>query len=372
MNQSIENLSKIRLLLEIEGIGPAKLFNLISKFSDMDILLNADYKSLVSVNGISKNLANKILNSKAKYRSLESKVYEELEKLEAIGGNWITFWSKNYPKNLKHIYAPPIILYYIGNLSESDLNSISVVGTRNPTSYGKKYAEKLAKDIAVNSFTVVSGMARGIDTIAHKAALSKNGRTIAILGSGLDIIYPYENKRLFDSIHENGAVISEYPLGTKPDAQNFPKRNRIISGLSLGTLIIESRISGGAIQTASLALEQNREVFALPGNLGTSQSEGTNRLIQRGEAKLITNAEDIFVELNLKILPKVGKNIPKPSIDLNLFEQQIFEKLTEQPKHIDRISVDAEMNASDCLVHLLSLEFKELVKQLPGKNFVRA
>jgi len=229
----------------------------------------------------------------------------------------------------------------------------------------------VVKHARANSITVTSGMARGIDTIAHKGALSKNGRTVAILGSGLDVIYPDENKPLFEMICENGAVISEYPLGTKPDAQNFPKRNRIISGLSIGTVIIESRLTGGAIQTAALALEQNREVFAVPGNLGVVQSEGTNSLIQKGEAKLITNAEDIFVELNLKIQPEIGKNIPKPKIELNFFEQNLLELLNDQPKHIDKISIEAKMSAADCLVHLLSLEFRDLVRQLPGKNFVK-
>jgi DNA processing protein len=269
------------------------------------------------------------------------------------------------------IYAPPLILYFKGILQAADFNSIAIVGTRNPTHYGKKHSENFAKEMALNSVSVISGMARGIDTIAHKSTLSKKGRTIAVLGSGLDVVYPYENKRLFEEITENGAVISEYPLSTQPDAQNFPKRNRIISGLSLGTLVIESGIKGGAIQTARLALEQNREVFAVPGNLGVQQSEGTNLLIQKGEAKLVKTAEDIFVELNMKIQPEIGKNIPKPTENLNFFEQNLFDLITDQPQHIDKISHKANLGAGDCLVHLLSLEFRDLIKQLPGKNFVR-
>lgn len=371
MNNTVENLSKIRLLLDIDGIGPGKLFSLISKFKSLDHLLEADYRELLYVEGISDTLARKIINSKKNYPETESSIIRELENLKKIGGKWLTFWSKDYPQNLRHIFAPPIVLYYMGTLEERDTKSLSIVGTRTPTMYGKKYADKLSREIASNSITVVSGMARGIDTIAHNGALSMNGRTIAILGSGLDVIYPYENKNLYDRICENGAVISEYPLKTKPDAQNFPKRNRIISGFSLGTLVIESKITGGAIQTASLALEQNKEVFAVPGNLGMPQSEGTNKLIQKGEAKLILNSEDIFVELNMKVQSKLGKNISKPAADLNLFEQNVFNKLTDEPKHIDIISSEANMSASECSVHLLSLEFRDLIKQLPGKNFVK-
>ena len=211
---------------------------------------------------------------------------------------------------------------------------------------------------------------RGIDSTAHFSALKNNGRTIAVIGSGLDIIYPAENKKLFNQIAENGVIISEFPLGTIPNAENFPKRNRIISGISLGTLVIETAITGGAMQTARLALDQNREVFAIPGNLGVRQSEGTNLLIQRGEAELIKNAEDILIELELKLKPILGKNIPKQQKDLTIFEEKIYNCLLNEPLHIDKIAEKTEQSTSDCLVHLLSLEFKGLVKQLPGKMFM--
>jgi DNA processing protein len=239
-----------------------------------------------------------------------------------------------------------------------------------PTSYGRIQAEKLASELIEQNITVTSGLARGIDSIAHRAALKKNGRTIAVTGSGLDVIYPPENKKLFDEIAEKGVVVSEYKLGTKPDAQNFPKRNRIISGLSLGSIIVETGITGGAMQTASYALDQNREVFAVPGNIGVRQSEGTNLLIQKGEAKLIRNAEDALVELELKLKPILGKNIPKDNIELNLFEEKIVASLNNEPMQIDRIAISTSLTTSDCLVHLLSLEFKGMVKQLPGKMFV--
>lgn len=371
MNHSVENFTKLRLLLEVEGIGPGKLFNLLAKFSSLDNLLNSNFISLVNVEGISQHLANRILKQIDKYKEYSIKIEKELEKLDKLGAKWVTFWSDNYPKNLKSIFSPPIILYYKGTLNESDINSIAVVGTRMPTQYGKNLSEKFSDEIASQGLTVVSGLARGIDSYAHRGALKNNGRTIAIIGSGLDVIYPSENNKLFEEISKNGAVISEYILGTKPDAQNFPKRNRIISGLSLGTLVIETKTSGGALQTAAYALEQNREVFAIPGNIGSKQSEGTNLLIQKGEAKLVRKLDDILVELNLKIKPSVGKNIPKPVENLNMFEQIIYDSLTNEPKHIDLIAKETKINSPECLVHLLSLEFRDLVKQLPGKMFIK-
>ncbi len=205
--------------------------------------------------------------------------------------------------------------------------------------------------------------------MAHHAALKNNGKTIAVIGSGMDVIYPPENKKLFDEIAEKGAVISEFKPGTKPDAQNFPRRNRIISGLSLGCIVIETGLNGGAMQTAALSLDQGREVFAVPGNLGIRQAEGTNMLIQKGEAKLITSAEDVLVELNLKLKPLPGENIPRHQVELTLFEEKLINVLTGEPIQIDKISSLAGLSTSDCLVHLLSLEFKGLVKQLPGKMF---
>lgn len=371
MIHSIETLVKLRLLLDVEGIGPAKLFSLLSKFISLDSLLNSSFQSLVSAEGISYNLANRIIKQFDNYSSFSSKIEIELEKLDKLDAHWISYWAEEYPKNLKNIFAPPIILYYKGTLQKCDNNSIAIVGTRIASQYGKTMAANFSKELASKSITVVSGMARGIDTIAHRGALKSRGRTISIIGSGLDVIYPAENKNLFEEIVQNGAVITEYKLGTKPDAQNFPKRNRIISGFSLGTLIVETKVSGGALQTAAFALEQNREVFAIPGNLDALQSEGTNLLIQRGEAKLVRNCNDILVELNLKIEPEVGVNIPKPKVDLNMFEQNIYDILSTEPKHIDVVAKESKMSSAECLVHLLSLEFRDLVRQLPGKTFIK-
>lgn len=371
MNHSVETFIKLKLMLEVEGIGPGKLFNLLSKFNSLDNLLGANFHSLINVEGISGNLANRIIKQVSEYSKNKQEFEKELEFLYKIDANWITFWSENYPKNLKNIFAPPIILYYKGTIKEDDNNSVAIVGTRMASRYGKQIAEHFAKDLCNSGITVISGMARGIDSAAHRGALSSGGRTIAVIGSGLDVIYPAENKKLFNEITENGVVFSEYKFGTKPDAQNFPKRNRIISGLSLGTLVVETKASGGALQTAAFALDQNREVFAVPGNLGVLQSEGTNLLIQKGEAKLVRNYNDILEELDLKIQPDIGRNIPRPTYDLNMFEQKIYDLLSKEPKHIDTIANESGINSSECLVHLLSLEFRNIIRQLPGKTFVK-
>jgi DNA processing protein len=366
---NVEQLTNLYTLLSIEGIGPGKIRGLLAKFRSTEKILSTDYYSLIKVDGISTNLAGRI--RKANHRRNEIKIWVEkqLAKLQKINGEIITIWDDNYPSLLKKIYDPPILLQIKGSLSELDEYSIAMVGTRQPTNYGKVLAERISSDLAEQNISVVSGMARGIDSICHSSAIKRGGRTIAVVGSGLDVIYPPENRKLYNSICENGAIISEFALGTKPDAANFPKRNRIISGLSLGCIILETGIKGGAMQTARFALDQNREVFALPGNVNVKQSEGTNQIIQRGEAKLINSAEDVLLELALKLKPILGKNIPKQQEELNLFEEKIMDALNSEALHIDKIALATDLSTSDCLVHLLSLEFKGLVKQLPGKMF---
>jgi DNA processing protein len=357
--------------MSIDGIGIGRIKNLLAKFRSTEKVLSAPIKELVDVEGLSVNLAQKIQRVADHRDEIENLVNNELEKLFKINGHLITLWDDEYPAILRKIYDPPVLLYARGKFQNSDEYSIAVVGTRQPTNYGKIQTEKIVTDLANQKITIVSGMARGIDSIAHKTALKSGSRTIAVLGSGLNVIYPPENKKLYDEISDSGVVITEYSIDTKPDAVNFPKRNRIISGLSLGCVIVETGITGGAMQTASLALDQGREVFAVPGNLGVRQSEGTNLLIQKGEAELIRSAEDIFVELELKLKPVIGKNIPKPDVELNLFEEQILTHLNNEPLQIDVLASIAKLSTSDCLVHLLSLEFKGVVKQLPGKVFMR-
>lgn len=358
----------LRLFLDAEGIGTNRLLHIISKLRGVNNLVDMKFNDLLTIDGINRELANRLVKQRHKFQEYKILLEPEIEQLRKLNAKIITYFDDNYPKLLKKIYSPPLILYTLGNI-ESYNNCVSIVGTRKPTVYGKRVAERIAGDLAKQKLTIVSGLARGIDSEAHWGALKNNGKTIAVTGSGLDVIYPPENKKLYNKIVEKGMVVTEYPLGTKPDAQNFPKRNRIIAGFSLGTVIIETRITGGAIQTAHHALDQNREVFAVPGNIEVPQSEGTNILIQKGEAKLIRNAEDILIELKLKLKPEIGKNIPKPTVDLNLFEEKIFNALGSDPIQIDNLSEKTKLSSSDCLVHLLSLEFKGLVRQYPGKMF---
>lgn len=366
---NFEQLTNLYTLLSVEGIGPGKIRNLLAKFKSIEKILSANYNSLLNIDGISYQLAGRILKINQNIPKIKDWLDKQLSNLQKLKAEIITIWDENYPNLLKKIFDPPLILQVKGNLTEKDQFSIAMVGTRQPTNYGKIISERIASDLVSQNITIVSGMARGIDSISHAAAIKTGGRTIAVLGSGLNVVYPPENRKLFERICENGAAISEFPLGTKPDAVNFPKRNRIISGLTLGCIVVETGKKGGAMQTAMYALDQNRELFAVPGNLNVAQAEGTNQLIQRGEAKLITSAEDVIVELELKLKPILGKNIPKHQEELNIFEEKIMSVLDAEALQIDKIASKTDLTTSDCLVHLLSLEFKGLVKQLPGKMF---
>lgn len=368
-NENFEKILFIKFLLGIEGIGPLRIISIANHVRTLDALFNCSQSFLMRIEGISSNLSQKILSNKNNIEKQKDETQDEILRLQKIDSRIITFWDDDYPELLKKIFYPPVIIFTKGNFSEQDKYSVAIVGTRQPTTYGKTQTEKFTSELVEKNLTIVSGLARGIDSIAHETALKKGGRTTAVIGSGLNVIYPPENRKLFEQICECGVVISEYPLDTKPDAQNFPRRNRIISGLSLGTLIVETKINGGAMQTAAYAIDQNREVFAVPGNLNTKQSEGPNSLIQKGEAKLVTNAEDILDELNIKVKPEVGKTIPKPSVELNIFEEKLMTTLTSDSSHIDDIASKSGLSISDCLVNLLTLEFKGLVKQLPGKMF---
>lgn len=258
---------------------------------------------------------------------------------------------------------------------------VSVVGTRRCTDYGRAQAHHFAAELARKGFTVVSGLAYGIDAAAHKGALDVGGRTIAVLGSGVGRIYPPKHTSLADRIAESGALLSEYALDAEPDAPNFPERNRILSGLSLGTLVVESYAEGGALITARLALEQNREVFALPGAITKDSSRGTNQLIQRGHAKLVMTLDDLLEEL-----PEVTVDAPeevdaeavssprasKPSPELSGDKAVLYEALSDTPMHVDALCEETNLDPSTALVHLLELEFEGLVRQLAGKQFRRA
>ncbi|KAB2908290.1 MAG: DNA-processing protein DprA [Ignavibacteriales bacterium] len=292
----------------------------------------------------------------------------------SIGGAVISYGSESYPAQLANIYDPPVLLNIIGEISEKDEKSLGIVGTRTPTPYGTRIATDIATGLVNENFTIISGLARGIDTTAHKATLAAGGRTIAVLGSGFKNLYPPENRKLAKEITENnGAIITEYPPAAKPDAINFPARNRIISGLGLGVLVVEAAEKGGALHTAAFANDQGRAVFAIPGNINSKKSGGTNRLIQNGEAKLVMETDDILEELNIKPIDRANaepEELPTPP-DLSIFEEKIFSALGFQPIHIDEISAATGLSVSECLSNLLSLELKGIIRQTPGKNFVK-
>ncbi len=364
------------VLSQIPNVGANRLKTLVAHFGDPSSVQYASVKEIAAVEGFSKKLADVIKNFFKSKQFDDAKKYAEqqLSKVNRAEAYIITYLDDQYPELLKRIYDSPAFIFIKGEFVEADKYTIAVVGTRLPSEYGRTMAERFTQDISSIGITIVSGLARGIDTIAHNTSLKSGGRTIAVIGSGLDVIYPPENKNLAERIYKNGAVISEFEMGTKPDAENFPRRNRIISGLSLGTVIIETDINGGAMITANTALDQNREVFALPGNTTSKLSRGCHALIKEGRAKLVENIDDILFELATKLKPILkGKDheCNKPLTPLNFFEKAIYDVLLETPVQIDVIAENAKVTTSDALVNLLSLEFKGLVKQLPGKMFVK-
>ena len=368
------------VLSQVPQIGANRLRALVSHFGGTSPVFKATAIEIAAVEGISRPLASSIVRSLRDRRTAEARAFAErqLSMLNKAGGTILAFWDQRYPDLLKKIYDPPPLLFARGEYHEEDALAIAVVGTRSPSAYGAALAEEFSSALARRGLIVVSGLARGIDTIAHNAALQAGGRTIAVVGSGLDVVYPPENRGLFRRIAGHGLVLSEYEMGAKPDAVNFPRRNRIISGLSLGTLIIETDLTGGAMITANAAIDQNREIFAVPGDVRSKRSHGCNVLIKEGRAKLVEGVDDIVVELGPKLPPLPGRagrdgieagRTPPP--DLTLFEKTIFDVLTTDPSHVDRLAEEARLSPADVLVNLLSLEFKGLVKQLPGKLFLK-
>lgn len=368
-------------LTRVDGLGSVRIKRLVEKFGSAENVFRSAAEEIAEVENISIKSADVILNSQKDFGGFE-KDYDTLqEKLEKQNIGVLALTDEDYPSLLKKIYDPPVILYYRGNYSSEKLqNCIGIVGTRKPTDYGKKIAESFARELSQIGIAVVSGFARGVDTIAHKAVLSNPNAaavTAAVFGCGIDVIYPAENKNLYAEMAEKGLLLSEYELEAFPDAPNFPKRNRIISGLSLGTLIIESDQDGGAMITAATALDQSREVFAVPGYITSKLSRGTNSLIKNGHAKLVENIEDILDEIQTGL---IGVNInmngrskehTAAKIDLNGNEKLIFEAILgkNEPLHIDLISEITGLNISDSLVTLLNLEFRGCIEQLPGKRF---
>lgn len=345
----------------IPGIGPHTYKALIERFGSPEEVFNASTDELLAIEGIGRETAKRIGSFRG-WRRVE----EELEVIKRKGIGIVTLMDRTYPANLKEIYDPPPYLYIKGELKGEDERAIAIVGSRTPTPYGLGVAYRMAMELASCGFTIVSGMARGIDSEAHRGALKAGGRTIAVLGSGIDVIYPPEGRDLYHGIVESGAVISEFPLSTPPYGRNFPKRNRIISGLSLGVLVVEASLRSGSLITARLALEQGREVFAVPGSITSGRSRGTNLLIKEG-AKLVEDVDDVLGEVS-----QWRDRLRGGVMDYTLTEKErIVYNSLEEPVHIDMIIKKSGLRAEEVSSLLLGLEAKGLIVQHPGKVFSR-
>lgn len=304
------------------------------------------------------------------YESRNADFSEEFKKLEKLNIKVISIKDEKYPERLKQIAQPPVFLYYRGDISLAGKEKIiAVVGTRKPTVYGKNSCERIIDEIIEGDVTTISGLALGIDTVCHKRTLQKGGKTIAVVGSGLDVVYPYENKKYWEEIGEKGLLLSEFPPETPPNAYNFPRRNRIIAGLSRGVAVIESKSKGGSLITAYLALEEGRDVFAVPGDIFSPASEGTNELIKKSEAKLITSGKDILDEFGWNILNK-EKEEKLCKFSMTEEEYKIYEILNVE-KNLDEIILESGIKAGNLLALLMEMEIKGIVSSISGGKYRR-
>jgi len=358
----------------VNGIGPIRVRALLDRFNEPQAILSASKGDLMQVEGVGEEVARSVMNWRE-----QADLEAELQRIEKAGVRVVARDDAEYPKNLREVYDPPVVLYVKGELSERDALAIAVVGSRRTTLYGQEMARKLAFQLARVGVTVVSGLARGIDTAAHNGALQAKGRTVAVIGCGIDTMYPAENQKLADEIVEKGgAVVTEFPFGVKPDKQNFPMRNRIISGWSLGTVVVEANLKSGALITANQAGEQGRQVFAVPGRADSILSRGTNKLIKDG-AKLTEDVEDILNEFEY-LFPKrdtehaeadlIGEGT-KPALRLSETEEKVMTHLGQEETAIDEIIRASGLTTACVSATLLGLEMKRLVRQLPGKQYVR-
>lgn len=358
------NLDEALLKLSlIPGLGPNIFFNLIEYFGSAEKMFKTDRETLE----YSLSLNDKVINEIYKFKDVDIKPY--ISNLNAKGIKLLSYYDEEYPELLRNISDPPPVLYVKGNKEILNDMGLSVVGSRYCTYYGSQLAYEFSAQLADVGFTIISGMARGIDSQAHRGALSVKGKTIAVLGSGLDVIYPKENSTLYDEIAKNGAVISEFPMGTKPLKQNFPQRNRIISGLSVGVLVVEAGEKSGSLITASYALEQGKDVFAIPGNINNETSKGTNKLLKDG-AKIVTSLDDIMEEYELR--SDLREKIENQKVS-NLSEKliKLLDYVNNEPVNINSIANASEIRINELIPMLNNLALAGYIKELPGKFFVK-
>jgi DNA processing protein len=353
----------------IPGLGNAVLKRLIDAFGDPDGVFKAGEAELLRIEGMRREVAAKIRG-----RALDREAAGEIKRAEACHARILVYTDPSYPPLLREIHNPPMVLFVRGRDIPLKMTCISVVGSRNPTHYGRKAAEKIALGLARRGAGVVSGLARGIDAAAHSGCLMGNGFTIGVLGTGIDKVYPTTNRALFERMEEEGAIVSEFPTRTPPEPKNFPIRNRIISGLSRGTVVVEATRNSGSLITASLALEQGRDVFAVPGSIDSFKSTGTHFLIKQG-AKLIENADDILSEFGF--LGRGPAERPTPthpdgtSREMDSVEKRIYEIIGDYPVHMDDIVRMGKMDPGKVAGILMKMELEGIIRQLPGRMFVR-
>jgi DNA processing protein len=354
----------------IGNVGPVRVRQLLERFGEATAILRAGREHLLRVNGIGEETA-------AAIAAWETTVdlNAELKKIDEFGCRVVIQADDEYPPLLRQIYDPPLVLYVKGALLSRDKNAVAMVGSRMTTHYGVEVARKLAYQLAYLGVTVVSGGARGIDSAAHQGALSAKGRTVAVLGTGINLVFPPENAELYERIASSGAVLTQFPFNRPGDKQTFPIRNRLVAGMTLGTVVVEANLTSGALITANFANEYGRQVFAVPGRIDSPRSKGCHDLIKKG-AKLCEGAEDILSEFEYLFPPSnrppsAAETGVLPALELSENEQKVYDTLTNEELGIDDVIRRSGLPASAVSVGLLSLEMKRLIRQLPGKMFVR-
>jgi len=354
----------------IEHVGPVRARALLEHFGDAPAILRASRSELLRVRNVGEETADAIANWE---KSVD--LAGELKRISDFGCHVLIQSDQDYPASLREIYDPPLVLYVQGALTAMDRNAVAMVGSRMTTHYGIETARKLAYQLAYVGVTVVSGGARGIDTAAHQGALAAKGRTVCVLGTGINLVFPPENRDLFARIAAAGALITQFPFNRNGDKQSFAIRNRIVAGMTLGTVIVEADRHSGALITANFATEYGRQVFAVPGRIDSPRSKGCHDLIKKG-AKLCEDAEDILSEFEYLFPasnrpPSPGETGVLPALELSANEQKVFDALSREESAIDEVIRRSGLPSSAVSVALLSLEMKRVVKQLPGKLFVQ-
>ncbi len=354
----------------VEGVGPVRVRQMLEHFGDAAAILRASRQELLRVKGIGEDTAEAVANWE---KNID--LPAELKRIADFGCRLVVQGDPEYPALLREIYDPPVVLYVKGELLARDKNSVAIVGSRMTTHYGIEVARKLAYQLAYLGVTVVSGGARGIDSAAHQGALAAKGRTIAVLGTGINLVTPPENAKLFEQIASNGALVTQFPFNRPGDKQSFPIRNRIVAGMTLGTVVVEANLTSGALITANFATEYGRQVFAVPGRIDSPRSKGCHDLIKKG-AKLCESAEDILSEFEY-LFPSTNRPATPaetgvlPALELSENEQKVYDALSKEEITIDDVIRKSGLPTSAVSVALLSLEMKRLIRQMPGKLFVR-